>query len=45
MAGPWFAVQESGTAWKPIATIWISDGERHVRARVEIQVQLDKTNR
>ena len=43
MAGPWFAVQESGTAWNSIDTIWISDGDRHVRARVEIQVQLDET--
>ena len=42
MAGPWFTVQESGEEWKQVDSIWISNGERHARVRVEMRVQLQE---
>lgn len=26
MAGPWFAVRESGSDWAPFGRVWMSDG-------------------
>ncbi len=43
MAGPWFAVQESGGDWQHVDTIRISNGERHERVRVELRVRLAET--
>ena len=40
MAGPWFSVQKSGDDWKLLETIWISDGTKTIRARVEYRVEL-----
>ena len=40
MAGPWFAVQESGGDWQIVETTRISNGERHERVRVELRVRL-----
>jgi len=42
VGGPWFAVHESGTDWNEWDTIWISNGDGHWRARVEVRVQLEK---
>lgn len=44
MAGPWFTVRENDDHWEHIDTIWISNGEDHFRARVEIQVELDEVS-
>jgi len=44
VGGPWFTVQESSSDWEQIDTLWISNGEEHVRARVEIRVQLDEVD-
>ena len=42
MAGPWFAVLENGSDWERLDTLWISDGNDHERARLEIRVRLDE---
>ena len=42
MGGPWFTVHESSQDWQHVNTLWISNGEEHTRARVEIRVQLDE---
>ena len=40
MAGPWFAVHESGGAWQTVDTIRISNGVRDRRVRVELRIRL-----
>ena len=42
MGGPWFTVQESGDDWQYIDDLWISNGEDHVRAHLEIRIQLEE---
>jgi len=40
VAGPWFTVQTSGSDWKLLDTIWISNGKENAKARVELKVEL-----
>ena len=40
MAGPWFTVLENGADWKTLETIYISNGQGHDRAKVEMRVEL-----
>lgn len=40
VAGPWFAVMKSGDDWKFLETIWLTDGEKSIHARVEYKVEL-----
>lgn len=42
MAGPWFTVQKSGSGWKQVDTIWISNVGKNAKARVEIKVELEE---
>ena len=42
MAGPWFTVQKSGSGWKQVDTIWISNAGKNATARVEIKVELEE---
>jgi hypothetical protein len=42
VAGPWFTVHESGDGWRELATIWLSNGERDLKARVEIFIELEE---
>ena len=41
MGGPWFTVQESGTDWEPVGTLWISNGREHEAASLELRVRFD----
>lgn len=38
VAGPWFTVHKIGDDWKTLDEIWISNGERNDRARVQARV-------
>lgn len=40
MAGPWFTVLRSGDDWQHVESIWISDGQRAAKARVEMKAVL-----
>lgn len=42
MAGPWFTVQAEGSGWQTLDTIWLSNGTRDVRARVQIRLELER---
>lgn len=42
MAGPWFTVQRSGDDWQVLDKIWISNGTKNDRARVEQRVELEE---
>ena len=42
MAGPWFTVQKSGSGWKTLDTIWISNNGKNAKARVELRVVLEE---
>ncbi len=42
MAGPWFAVLESGDTWHTLDTVTISNGSKNTLARVEIRLELEK---
>ena len=43
MAGPWFTVVEDGSEeWTHVENLWISNGEAHEKARVEIRVALEE---
>ncbi len=44
MAGPWFTVHRSGDDWQLLDRIWISDGGKNARARVEAKVELEPIN-
>ena len=44
MAGPWFAVEESGEDWNELSHIWISDGQQDWQGKVEIKVELERGN-
>jgi hypothetical protein len=43
VAGPWFTVQESGSDWQHLETIWLSDGaQEQTPVRVEIKLRLEE---
>ncbi|MCA9666265.1 MAG: hypothetical protein KC503_11780 [Myxococcales bacterium] len=41
MAGPWFTVQQSGSPWKTLDTIWLSNGSKDGPAKVQIRMELE----
>lgn len=43
VAGPWFAVQKSGSDWQELSnTVWLSDGgSEQTRASVQIKLKLE----
>ena len=42
MAGPWFAVHESGSDWQKLDHIWISNGAEDCEGHVEIKIELER---
>jgi hypothetical protein len=40
VAGPWFAVHESGGDWQQLDSLWVSDGGQAVKGRIEIKLKL-----
>lgn len=40
MAGPWFTVYTIGADWKTMDSIWMSDGARSFKARIQGKVRL-----
>ena len=42
MGGPWFTVSKLGSGWRTVGTLLISDGVRHIPARVDIRIQLEE---
>ena len=44
VAGPWFMVQESGSNWQTIDNIWISNGAKNSRARVDFRIEFEEVN-
>lgn len=44
MAGPWFTVHEIGGDWKTLDVIWIGDGEKTGKARVQARVHFEEPN-
>lgn len=43
MAGPWFTVHEPGK-WQTLDLIWVSNGEKNLRATLEMRVELREPN-
>lgn len=41
MAGPWFAVHESGDDWQVLDDLWISDGRHDWAGRIEVRIELE----
>ena len=41
MAGPWFTVHRGGDDWQRVDTIWLSNGLRTDKARVEFRMELE----
>ena len=39
-AGPWFTVQQTGSDWETIDTVWLSDGAEQTRVQVQIRMRL-----
>lgn len=39
MAGPWFTVQPSSDDWRRFGELWISNGARDLKGRVEVQLR------
>ena len=40
VAGPWFTVVESGAEWQDVEAIWVSDGAKDMKGRVQLRVEL-----
>lgn len=40
VAGPWFTVTKSGDDWKQVAELYLTDGARTVKARVEYKMEI-----
>jgi hypothetical protein len=41
VAGPWFTVQRDSSDWHTLDTLWLSNGEEDIKARVEVRVSLE----
>jgi hypothetical protein len=41
VGGPWFTVLENGDDWHHFSDLWLSNGERSIKARMEIQIRLE----
>jgi hypothetical protein len=41
VGGPWFTVQESSSNWQVLDSLWLSNGQVDVKARVEVRVSLE----
>ena len=44
MAGPWFTVQRTDDDWQVLDRIWISNGGKNSKARVELRIELEESN-
>ena len=42
MGGPWFTVQQSGSRWQEIGSLWLSNGEIDGKARLQIRVSFEE---
>lgn len=40
MGGPWFAVLRSDGDWHSLGPLWLSDGTRDLKARVDVRLRL-----
>ena len=40
MGGPWFTVLDESDAWRPMSTLWLSDGRESAKAALEVRVRL-----
>lgn len=41
MGGPWFTVQAVNDGWKQVDTLWLSNGQEDIKARIELRVSLE----
>jgi len=44
VAGPWFAVHQSGSDWQKLDQVWISNGDEDCQGQIEIRIELEESD-